>query len=155
MSADRELHAHVVVPASPAQVWDVLIDFTRMPEWSPELVKMVPLKPGGLRLGQWYLGVNRRGLVVWPTRNVISVLDPGRCVAWDTRSSGARWSYDLAEDSDGTRVTLTRPVPVRLTRLSRIVAPMLLGGSEEHADELERGMQTTLERLRAAVPTVG
>lgn len=155
MSADRELQAHIVVPTPPARVWEVLVDFTRMPEWSPELVRMVPLKRGGLRLGQWYLGVNRRGLVVWPTRNVISVLEPGRTVAWDTTSSGARWSYDLAEDSDGTRVTLTRPVPVRLTRLSRIVAPLLLGGSAEHADELERGMQTTLERLRAAVSGAG
>jgi uncharacterized protein YndB with AHSA1/START domain len=151
MSAARELQAQVTVPTPSGEVWEVLTDLRRMPEWSPELVRMVPLKPGGLRPAQWYLGLNRRGPVVWPTRNVIAVLEPGRTVAWDTTSSGARWCYDLAVEGDTTRVTLTRPVPVRLTRLSRIVAPLLLGGSEQHADELESGMRTTLERLRAAV----
>ena len=31
-----------------------------MPDWSPELMKMMPLKRGGLRMNQWYLGINRR-----------------------------------------------------------------------------------------------
>jgi len=151
MPADRELHAELTVRATPGRVWQVLTDFGRMPEWSPELVRMVPLKRGGLRLGQWYLGINRRGPVVWPTRNVVTVLEPGRSVGWDTTSSGARWVYELRPEGEDTRLILTRPVPRRLTHLSRIVAPALLGGSEEHADELEAGMQTTLERLRAAV----
>src|SRR5690349_972618 len=67
VTADRELYAEAHVAASPARVWALLTDFARMPEWSPELVRMVPLKPGGLRVGQWYLGVNKRGPVVWPT----------------------------------------------------------------------------------------
>jgi hypothetical protein len=44
-----------------------------------------------------------------------------------------------------------RQVPRDLTLGSRIVAPLLLGGTPEHADELEAGMATTLERLKAAV----
>jgi uncharacterized protein YndB with AHSA1/START domain len=150
-AADRELRAEVTVAASPERVWEVLTDFGRMPEWSPELVRMVPLKRGGLRLGQWYLGINRRRAVVWPTRNVVSLLEPGRTVAWDTTSSGARWIYELARDADGTRLTLSRPVPRRLTLGSNLVARTLLGGAVEHADELEDGMQQTLERLKAAV----
>ena len=35
-----------------------------MPDWSPELVRMLPLKGGGMRRGQWYLGINRRKGVV-------------------------------------------------------------------------------------------
>lgn len=149
--AARELRAEVAVAATPERVWQVLTDFGRMPEWSPELVRMVPLKRGGLRLGQWYLGVNRRGAVVWPTRNVVSVLEPGRTVAWDTTSSGARWVYDLRPSGDGTHLTLTRPVPRRLTLLSHLFARTLLGGEVEHADELEEGMRRTLERLKASV----
>ena len=66
------------------KIWALLTDLRRMPE-SPELVRMIPLKPGGLRAGQWYLGINRRKAVLWPTRNVVAVLEPGRLVAWDTR----------------------------------------------------------------------
>jgi uncharacterized protein YndB with AHSA1/START domain len=149
--ADRELRAEVVVSAPPARVWELLSDLRRMHEWSPELVAMLPLKPGGLRPGQWYLGLNRRKAVVWPTRSVVAVLEPGRTLAWDTRSSGARWVWELEpDDSGGTRLVHRRPVPQRLTLLSRLFAPVALGGSEEHADELEAGMRRTAARLKAA-----
>ncbi len=155
--ADRELTAEVTVAATSERVWQVLTDLARMPEWSPELVRMVPLKRGGLRLGQWYLGINRRGAVVWPTRNVVVELQPGRTLAWDTTSSGARWIYEVEPQGDPladggrTRLRMTRPVPRRLTLGSKVVAAALLGGGEEHADELEAGMRHTLERLKDAV----
>jgi uncharacterized protein YndB with AHSA1/START domain len=150
-AADRELRAEVYVAAPPARVWEVLGDLRRMSAWSPELVRMVPLLPGGLRLGQAYLGVNRRKAVVWPTRNVVVGLDPGRVLAWETRSSGARWIWELAADGEGTRVVHRRPVPRRLTRLSAVFASAFLGGRGAHADELEAGMLQTAERLRDAV----
>lgn len=151
--SDRELRAESEVAAPPAAVWSLLTDLSRMPEWSPELLRMVPLKPGGLRVGQWYLGLNRRKAVVWPTRNVVALLEPGRALAWDTTSSGARWIWELeAAGPDGTttRVVHRRPVPRRLTRSSRIFAPLALGGSAGHADELEAGMAQTVARLRSA-----
>ncbi|KQW48443.1 hypothetical protein ASC77_06690 [Nocardioides sp. Root1257] len=151
MSADRELYAEGVVAAPTERVWALLTDFSRMPEWSPELVRMIPLKRGGLRVGQWYLGINRRRAAIWPTRNVVALLEPGRLVAWDTTSSGARWIWELAPVAEGTRVVHRRPVPRRLTRMSRLFAPVALGGSAEHADELEAGMVQTLDRLREAV----
>ena len=151
MSADRELRAETRIAVPPERVWALLTDFSRMPDWSPELVRMVALKPGGLRVGQWYLGINRRNAVVWPTRSVVSQLEPGRAVAWDTKSSGARWIWELAaDDSGGTSVVHRRPVPERLARMSKVFAPLALGGSETHADELEAGMAETVARLKAA-----
>jgi len=150
-SAARELRAETTIDAPPARVWAALTDLDRMPQWSPELIRMVPLKPGGLKVGQQYVGLNRRRAVVWPTRSVVAVLEPERSLAWDTRSSGARWIYELAAEGDGTRVVHRRPVPRRLTLLSKGFAPLFLGGSDEHADELEAGMAQTLARLKAAV----
>ncbi len=46
-SADRELRAEADVAAPPERVWALLTNFSRMFEWSPELVRMVPLKGGG------------------------------------------------------------------------------------------------------------
>lgn len=151
--ADRELRAEATVEAPPERVWALLTDFARMPEWSPELVRMVPLKPGGLRVGQWYLGINRRKAAVWPTRSVVTTLEPGRTVAWDTTSSGARWIWELSQagpDDTFTRVVHRRPVPRRITAMSKVFAPLALGGSEGHADELEEGMARTVARLKAA-----
>ena len=150
-AAARELRAETTIDAPPSQVWATLTDLRRMPAWSPELVAMVPLGRGGLRVGQQYLGVNRRKAAVWPTRSVVAILEPERALAWDTRSSGARWIYELSPEGFGTRVVQRRPVPHGLTLLTRTFAPLFLGGSDDHADELERGMTETLQRLRAAV----
>lgn len=150
MRADRELRAETVIDAPPEKVWVTLSDLRRMGEWSPEAVRMVALKPGGLRVGQWYLGVNRRKGVVWLSRSVVATLEPGTSLAWDTKTSGARWIYDLAPEGTGTRVVHHRPVPKRLTIISRLFAPLALGGSAHHADELEAGMAQTLARLKAA-----
>ena len=50
----------------------------------------------------------------------------------------------------GTRVVHRRPVPKAVTLLSRAFAPAFLGGSVEHADELEQGMARTVAGLKAA-----
>lgn len=150
-AADRELVVSSTIDATPDRVWALLTDFSQMPSWSPELVRMVPLLRGGLRVGQQYVGINKRKAMVWPTRSVVAVLEPGRTLAWDTRSSGARWIWELAaNDAGGTRVTHRRPVPDGLSRVSGIFAKAFLGGAEGHADELEAGMATTVERLKAA-----
>ena len=150
-AAARELHAETTIAAPPARVWPALTDLNRMPQWSPELIRMVPLKPGGLKVGQQYLGLNRRKAVISPTRSVVAAVETGKSLAWDTRSSGARWIYELSPEGAGTRVVHRRPVPEKLTLLSRAFAPLALGGSDEHADELEAGMAQTLARLKAAV----
>jgi uncharacterized protein YndB with AHSA1/START domain len=147
----RELRAETTIAATPAQVWTVLTDFSRMPDWSPELVTMKALKPGGLKVGQQYLGVNRRKAIAWPSRSVVAVVEPERVLAWDTRSSGARWIYELSADGAGTRVVQRRPVPKKLTALGKVFATAFLGGTDGHCDELEAGMASTLTRLKAAV----
>jgi len=149
--ADRELRAETTIAATPDQVWAVLSDLDRMPELSTELVKMVPLLRGGLRLGQQYIGINKRKWVVWPTRNKVVTFEPGKALAWHTATSGATWIYELTPEGDGTRVVHRRPVPDGLTLSSRIFAPVGLGGSRGHADELEGHLGQTLARLKDAV----
>ncbi|CAM3384928.1 SRPBCC family protein [Nocardioides dubius] len=149
--ADRELRAEVVIAAGPSEVWTVLSDVSVLSAGSPETVRMLPLKSGGMRVGQWYLGINRRGWVWWPTRNVVATVDPQRALVWDTASSGARWIYELSADPAGTRVVHRRPVPRRLTLISKVFAATLLGGAVSHADELEAGMARTLAGVKARV----
>jgi uncharacterized protein YndB with AHSA1/START domain len=150
-NAARELRAEAEVDAPAEHVWALLTDFTQLATWSPETVRMVPLKRGGLRVGQWYLGINRRKAFVWPTRSVVADVVPGRRLVWDTPSSGAQWVWELEPVAPGrTRVVHRRPVPSGLSLGSRLVAPLALGGNEGHADELERGMAATVAGLKAA-----
>lgn len=151
--AARELRVEANIAAPPQRVWDLLTDFSGLSRWSPETVRMLPLKPGGLRPGQWYLGINRRKAVVWPSRSVVAEVEPPHRLVWDTTSSGARWIWELAPaDASGvaTHVVHRRPVPTRLTPLSNLFAGRLLGGTAGHADELEAGMARTVAGLKAA-----
>jgi len=151
MTAERELKAEVTVEASPERVWEKLTDLKELAKDSPELLAMWPLKPGGLRENQWYLGINRRKGVVWPTRNVVAILDPGKTLAWDTKTSGARWIYELTPEGSGTRLTQRRPIPRRRTITGRVFAMGFLGGKDPHDDELQEGMRRTLEGIKSAI----
>lgn len=148
MTAYRELRAEIQIAAPPDTVWRAVADVSRWPERSPELQTILPLKPGGLRAGQWYLGVNRRKAVVWATRNVVLEAVPNWRLSWDTKTSGARWIFELEPTPGGTRLVHRRPVPGRMAPVGRVFARFALGGDESHADELERGMSETLASIK-------
>lgn len=142
----------IEVRATPAQVWELLGDPRRMPELSPELRRAFVLgrhgrgRPG---LGATILGINRRGVVVWPTTSTIVRWEPERAVAWRTRESGATWVYELEPTSGGTRVSARRVLP-RFTAGTALLGPVI-GGAAGHDRELAAGLRTTLERIRDAV----
>jgi hypothetical protein len=145
--APAPISATVDVEADPDAVWRVVSDFARMPEFSPELRKAFVV--GGPGLGATIIGINRRGLVVWPTTSKVVRWEPGRAVAWKTRESGATWVYELEGTPSGTRVTGRRVLP-KFTFGTSFLGPVI-GGAEGHDRELAAGIATTLERIRSTV----
>ena len=142
----------VEIAAPVARVWEVVADVTRMPDFSPELRRLWVLgrRPAGASLqGATLLGVNRRGLAVWPTTSRVVRWVPERAVAWKTRESGATWSYELEPTSTGTRLTARRELP-SFTLGTTLLGP-LIGGAAGHDRERGEGLRTTLERIRAVV----
>lgn len=148
---ERELRAETEIAASPARVWAALTDFRNLADASPELITMKPLLPGGLRLGQNYLGLNRRKGILWPTRNIIVALEDQRTIAWDTTSSGARWIFELTATPTGTHLTQRRPIPHKRATIGKVFAARFLGGAAGHDKELEAAMSLTLEHLKRVV----
>jgi uncharacterized protein YndB with AHSA1/START domain len=146
-SEPTPISATVQMQATPGQVWDVVADLARMPEFSPELRKAVVVgRPG---VGANILGLNRRKAVVWPTTSRVVRWEPERAVAWKTRESGATWVYELEPAAGGTSVTARRVLP-RFTLGTALLGP-LIGGAVGHDGELAEGLRTTLERIRDAV----
>ncbi len=147
MSVPAPISATVEMNAGPDEVWRVVSDLARMPEFSPELRKAFVLgRPG---LGANVIGINRRKAVVWPTSSKVVRWEPGRAVAWKTRESGATWIYELEPTATGTAVTCRRELP-RVTVATYLLGPAL-GGVKGHDTELAAGIRTTLERIRASV----
>ena len=147
MSTPTPISASVQMEATPEAVWKVVSDLRRMPEFSPELRRaFVRGEPG---VGTTILGINRRGLVAWPTTSRVVRWEPGRAVAWKTRESGATWLYELAAEGSGTSVTARRVLP-RFTRGTALLAPVI-GGAAGHDRELAAGLHATLERIKDVV----
>jgi uncharacterized protein YndB with AHSA1/START domain len=150
MPVPAPISAAVDVAAPPEAVWAVVSDVTRMPEWSPELRRLCVL--GGAkqpRVGTRLLGINRRGLVAWPTTSRVTRFEPGRAVAWKTRESGATWTYELEATGTGTRLTGRRDLP-KFTLGTTVFGP-IIGGAEGHDRELADGIRSTLDQIKAAV----
>lgn len=140
----------MVVDAPPETVWDLIADVTRMGEWSPECYRCRWI--GRERqpvAGARFVGFNRRGLVRWATTNVVEEAERGQSFAFRTQGTGARWSFHLEPDGDGTRLTQRRHLTKGVTRVVKL-AGVFVGGQRNHDRELEAGMQQTVERIRAA-----
>ena len=75
------LEETIEVDASPARVWSLVSDLRRMASWSPQVQKPFVRGGGPSRLGTRTLNVNRRGLLVWPTRAKVVRFEPHREIA--------------------------------------------------------------------------
>lgn len=147
--APLPISASVDVDASPSDVWAVVSDVTRMPEFSPELRRLFPVGGREPRVGMRMVGINRRGYAVWPTTSQVVRFEPGRAVAWHTRESGATWTYELEPSEAGTRLTGRRDLAA--FRLGTTLLAPVIGGAAGHDRELADGIRQTLLRIKAAV----
>lgn len=149
MPTPAPITASVEISAGPDEVWAVVSDVARMPEFSPELRRLYVIGSKEPRVGMTLVGINRRGLVAWPTTSKVVRFEPGRAVAWKTRESGATWTYELEPTESGTRLTGRRDLP-KFTVGTTLLAPVI-GGAEGHDQELADGIRATLERIKATV----
>lgn len=149
MPTPAPITASVEISAGPDEVWAVVSDVGRMPEFSPELRRLFVIGSKEPRVGMKMVGINRRKYVAWPTTSTVVRLEPGQAVAWKTRESGATWTYELEPTGSGTRVTGRRDLP-KFTVGTTLLAPVI-GGAEGHDQELADGIRATLERIKATV----
>lgn len=151
MPAPLPIESTVDVDAPPAAVWSVVGDVLRMPDFSPELRRLYAVGGGRPRVGTTLVGINRRGLVLWPTTSKVTVLEDEKAVAWRTRESGATWSYRLEPLDGGRRTRLTGGRQLGAFTVGTALLAPVIGGASGHDRELAAGMAATLTRIKQAV----
>lgn len=100
----------VLIATTPRRAYEMVSDVTRMGQWSPEATGAELRTAGPIGVGTRFRGTNRRGHMKWATQCTVVAADPGREFAFDVHALGgpvARWSYEFAEESGGTRLTET------------------------------------------------
>lgn len=142
----------VWMDAPPDRVWDLVSDVTRIGEFSPETFEARWTRGAtGPEVGAHFKGHVRRngvGPTYW-TLCRVTACEPERLFEFSVGSGDTvvnNWGYRLAPERGGTTVTeyfrLEPSLPVRLYWLA-------LGPLRGRTNE--RGMRTTLERMRAVV----
>jgi hypothetical protein len=138
--------------ATPAAVWDLVSDVTRIGSYSPETFEAEWTGGAtGPAVGATFRGHvkrNQKGPIYWTSCRVVAA-DPGREFAFDVITGGKalnRWGYVIEPAGDGVDVTesfrLAPTLPLRLYWA-------LLGWARGRTNR--NGMRTTLERIKAEV----
>lgn len=116
MSEDAALPSHtesIRIDAPPEKVWPLVIAMERYGEWSSENTggywrKGADGEPGTGKIGDQFVGVNRRGDNEWKAPVEIVEREEGRSYAFVTgglAGNYALWRYELQPDGDGTILT--------------------------------------------------
>jgi uncharacterized protein YndB with AHSA1/START domain len=146
--------ASLRIEAPPEKVYEVVSDVTRMGEWSPETTSAEWMDGAtGPAVGARFRGRNRSKLARWSTTPRVTAAEPGREFAFVTTWLGkdnTLWTYRFEPDGGGTRVIESFEMLVDVQWYFRAAERWFMGVKDRKAD-LEAGMATTLERLKAAV----
>ena len=147
MSQVETLQDTVDIDAPPERVWSLVTDLPRMASWSPQVVRTFVRGP--VQRGTHAVNLNRRGLLVWPTRSKVVVFEPHREFAFRVRENGTIWAFVLEPTTAGTRLVQERRAPHGLKPISTRLQDAVLGGVDTFTGELREGMRETLERIKA------
>ena len=141
--------------ASPDEVYALVADVTRTPEFSPEILECTWLDGAtGPAVGARFKARNKvPNRPAWSNKPVVTVAEPGRRFAFARTEPFAGtvvWEYALEPDGDGTLVTEAYEVTKPLSPVGWFVIGGLFGRKDRRAD-LHAGMEQTLARMRAVV----
>lgn len=102
----RDFTISTEIKASPEQVWDILADVRRWPEWTASISEMYPLKVSPLGVGSQVRVVQPR---LRPAIMTITEWEPGRGFVWVAKDPGLRAiaGHQLEPTEAGCMATLS------------------------------------------------
>ena len=151
LQKDETLTASTEVRASADQVYRVISDVTRIPEWSPETRRAEWLAPD--RFQAW----NRRRLGRWRTVANVVEAQPGRRFSFIVRALGGDWTQWTYLVEPGTTAGTTR-----LTEIFRMCVPLPFGAVvfehlflfiRDRRSDLQANLDLSVDRIRRIVET--
>jgi hypothetical protein len=95
----------VVVERSPADLYDIVSDVTRMGDWSPVCKACWWDEGDGPEVGAWFTGRNELPERTWETRSEVVAAERGREFAFVVSATGTRWGYTFSPADGGTQLT--------------------------------------------------
>ena len=140
----------IEIDAPPADVWQVVSDITRTPQWSPVCHRCEWLDGADTAaVGARFRGYNRLNGARWSRDCEITSVEPEREIAFSTTFKGeesTRWRYRLEPSGAGTRVSEAYQV-VMVPRWVRALR-RLPGAMAKSDQDTRKNLETSLQRLK-------
>lgn len=134
--------ATTTIDRPPAEVWAVVADYDRDPEWRKGVETMAPSTRGPAVVGTTTDEVLHLGGRTYRNRGEVLAVEPGRRLEWRTvRGADANGSRTVTPTADG-RSEVELVLGVRTHGLERLLQPVL-------APMLRKGLHQDLARLAA------
>ncbi len=140
--------ASVDVAATPAQVWALVSDVTRIGEISPECYRAEWTRGHGPQVGNRFHGYNRTATFEWDEECEVTDAEPERLFAFaipPEHELANQWRYTIEPNGTGCTVTESFDMPL-LARPD--VYTMKIEG---RCERLQGGLEITLARLKAVL----
>ena len=142
---------HIAAPAD--EIYELVADVTRTPEFSPEILKCTWLDGAtGPVVGARFAAVNKvPKRPAWTNKPVVTAVEPGRTFAFARTEKFAGtvdWVYRFEPDGEGTLVTESYNVSRPLTKMGWFIIGVVFNRKDRRTD-LRTGMEQTLRRIQA------
>jgi len=143
----------IEINAPSNSIWNAVSDVTRVPEWSPECVKVdwenVPKKN---LVGSKFIGFNKRGWIRWRGYCEVVAATPEKTFSYNVKPLRwlhpmSRWTWDITEKLEGG-------VKVKLSCEAcyyTILGRMVFGTLEKRMAQVSKDMGVTLNRLKSSL----
>ena len=147
-------HASSVIPTSADTVFRTLTDIGGLPRWNDAMTSVIE-RPERLEVGaEWLVELHALGQT-WRSRSVVEEIDVSarrfayRSATDDGNPSSAHWVWEVGDDGDGCRVSVTwelHPatfwrrmllVRIRARQLARTEVPASLAALERVALQVQ------------------
>ncbi len=155
--ADNQINStsiSIEIEVPPKEVWNAVSDVTRVPEWSPECVRVIWKEPPPDNLiGAKFIGSNKRRWIRWKGYCEVTGVVPGRYFSYNVRPLGwwlhphTRWTWTINGKSDFESVVTLHCEIQYVTPLGRL----LFGTLNRRLIEVSNGIQVTLCKLKSSL----
>jgi Polyketide cyclase / dehydrase and lipid transport len=140
----------IIIARSPADLYDMISDVTRMGEWSPVCKACWWDDGSGPAVGAWFTGRNELvGRDPWETRSQVVAASPGEEFAFMVGGTLARWGYTFTQVDGGTRVTESWEMrPAGIERFKERYGPDAAAQVRNRFEAARTGIPVTLAALK-------
>jgi carbon monoxide dehydrogenase subunit G len=142
--------SRVEIAAPPEQVWAVISDVTRTPDWSPVCHRVEWIPPStGVEVGARFQGHNKLRMFRWTRECVIDEVEAPRSFAFHTQVGGGeatKWRYTLAPAGEGHTLLTETYRAVAAPRWVWLLRK--LGGAKQSDKDTRWNISTSLERIK-------